>query len=186
MREQSILFNFSEKKSSKEAFKHLFESQYQPLCSFAIHYIKERHIAEDLVQDAFIVFWERRRNFDNLLVIKAFLYNTVKNRCLNHLKHDQVMRKHESQIILTFETEHNNNHPVIEEETFNSLYNEIKNLPKSAQQIMLLALNGLKNPEIADELGISVNTVKTQKKLAYSKIKNNLSPLHQLFLLVLW
>ncbi len=39
---------------------------------------------------------------------------------------------------------------------------------------MLLALNGLKNQEIADELKVSINTVKTQKKIAYSKLKENL------------
>ena len=64
---------------------------------------------------------------------------------------------------------------MIEEETFNLLYNEIKSLPAASQQIMLLALNGLKNQEIADELDISLNTVKTQKKIAYSKLKQRMS-----------
>ena len=62
---------------------------------------------------------------------------------------------------------------MISEEVFNSLYTEIKNLPDSAQRIILLALNGLKNQEIA----ISVNTVKSQKKIAYATLKEKLSPL---------
>ena len=74
---------------------------------------------------------------------------------------------------------------VIEEEVFNSLHNIIKDLPKSSREIMLLALNGLKNQEIADELGISVNTVKTQKKIGYSKVKDKLEPMLQLVLLIL-
>ena len=57
------------------------------------------------------------------------------------------------------------------------LYKEIKDLPRASQKVMLLALNGLKNPEIAAELGISINTVKTQKKIAYAKLKNSISPL---------
>jgi RNA polymerase sigma-70 factor (ECF subfamily) len=65
---------------------------------------------------------------------------------------------------------------VIEEETFNLLLAEIKNLPESAREIMILALNGLRNQEIADELNISINTVKTQKKIAYSKLKQKLEP----------
>jgi RNA polymerase sigma-70 factor (ECF subfamily) len=53
---------------------------------------------------------------------------------------------------------------------------EIKLLPEASREIMILALNGLKNQEIADELNISINTVKTQKKIAYSKLKQKLEP----------
>ena len=42
---------------------------------------------------------------------------------------------------------------------------------------MILALRGLKNREIAEELGISENTVKTQKKIAYARLKEKLSPM---------
>ena len=72
---------------------------------------------------------------------------------------------------------------VIEEEVFNQLTTEIRNLPKSSQEIMILVLNGLTNPEIADELNISVNTVKTQKKIAYSKLKHKLGPVFKVILL---
>ena len=65
---------------------------------------------------------------------------------------------------------------MVREETFNLLYQEINALPASAQKIMLLALKGLKNKEIAEKLSISENTVKTQKKIAYAKIKENIGP----------
>ena len=58
-------------------------------------------------------------------------------------------------------------------------------LPDSAQEIMILALNGMKNQEIADELNISINTVKTQKKIAYSKLKQKLEPRFETVLLSL-
>ena len=76
---------------------------------------------------------------------------------------------------------------MIEEETFNQLVAEIKQLPEAAREIMILALNGLKNQEIADELNISINSVKTQKKIAYSKLKQKLEPsLTPLLLSLLW
>ena len=54
-------------------------------------------------------------------------------------------------------------------------------------EIMILALNGLKNQEIADELNISINTVKTQKKIAYSKLKQKLEPrLAPILLSLVW
>ena len=86
-----------------------------------------------------------------------------------------VRQKHEEQLIHELESTELFNQQVIEEDTFNLLYREIEKLPKSAKKIMLLALKGLKNKEIAETLGISENTVKTQKKIAYSKLKDKLS-----------
>lgn len=86
-----------------------------------------------------------------------------------------VRQKHEEQLIHELESTELFNQQVIEEDTFNLLYREIEKLPKSAKKIMLLALKGLKNKEIAETLAISENTVKTQKKIAYSKLKDKLS-----------
>lgn len=130
---------------------------------------------EDLVQDCFIHFWENKSNFDQLATIKSFLYTSVRNKCLNQIKHENVKQKHEGQIAYELHSEHSFKNHIIEEETFNLLHAEIQNLPDAAKNIMLLALNGLKNPEIAEELNVSVNTVKTQKKIAYAKLKDKLS-----------
>ena len=72
---------------------------------------------------------------------------------------------------------------MIIEESFNQLYQEIKGLPEASRKIMLLALKGLKNREIGEKLGISENTVKTQKKIAYAKLKDKLNPVLNLILL---
>ena len=87
-----------------------------------------------------------------------------------------VRHKHEAILIYELESDQFLANQVIEEESFNQLYVEINHFPESARKIMLLALKGLKNKEIANELGISENTVKTQKKIAYSKLKKKLSP----------
>jgi RNA polymerase sigma-70 factor (ECF subfamily) len=129
-----------------------------------------------MVQDVFISFWEKRQDFDHINAVKAFLYTSVRNKCLNQLKHQLVIQKNEKELIRELESEQFFASHIIEEEVFNRLTAEIRNLPKSSQEIMLLALNGLTNPEIADELNISVNTVKTQKKIAYSKLKHKLGP----------
>ncbi len=128
------------------------------------------------MQEVFISFWEKRKDFDHVQTVKSFLYTAVRNRCLNHIKHEQVKKKHESNLIYELESESEFRGQLIQEEVFNQLFQEIKNLPGSSAKIMLLVLNGLKNQEIADELNISINTVKTQKKIAYSKIKDRLGP----------
>ena len=165
------------RKGNKEAFKQVFDTYFNALCSFGNKYISDRSAVEDMVQDVFISFWEKRQDFDDINAVKAFLYTSVRNKCLNLLKHQLVIQKNEKDLIRELESEQFFANHIIEEEVFNQLATEIRKLPKSAQEIMLLALNGLTNPEIADELNISVNTVKTQKKIAYSKLKHKLGPM---------
>jgi len=156
---------------SKNVFRELFDLHFNALCGFGRKYVQNDSV-EDIVQDAFITFWHKKKDFNNLNAAKSYLYTTVRNKCLNAIRDEMVRQKHNQENGQS-EAQFENN--VIEEETFNQLYNEIKSLPAASQQIMLLALNGLKNQEIADELDISLNTVKTQKKIAYSKLKQRMS-----------
>ena len=173
------------KRGDKGAFREVFDHYFNPLAAFGYKYVKDQYAVEDMVQEVFISFWEQGANFDHINAVKSFLYTSVRNKCLNHIKHEAVVKKHEGSLIQQLESDQYFESHVIEEETFNSLLSEIRNLPASAQQIMLLALNGLKNPEIAEELNVSVNTVKTQKKIAYAKLKNSLGPVLHMFVLIL-
>jgi len=160
---------------NRSTFETHFDTFFRPLCAFGYRFIADAETIQDLVQSVFISFWDQRGNFENEKAVKSFLYTSVKNKCLNHLKHLSVRQKHEEQLIYELESTELFNQQVIEEDTFNLLYQEIEKLPQSAKKIMLLALKGLKNKEIAETLGISENTVKTQKKIAYSKLKDKLS-----------
>lgn len=161
----------------KKAFNKVFDQYFNALCAFSYKYIPDRSETEDIVQDVFVAFWEHKKDFDHINSIKAFLYTSARNKCLNHLKHQIVLQKHQSALIYELESEQFFTRHVIEEDAFNRLYSEIRNLPLSSQNIMLLALKGLKNREIAAELNISENTVKTQKKIAYAKLKDKLDPI---------
>ena len=161
-------------RGKKSAFRDLFDHYFSALAAFGYKYVPDTSIVEDFVQEAFIACWEKREDFDHINALKSFLYTSVRNKCLNHLKHQAVQKKHENSLVYELESDHQFANHVIEEETFNLLHAEIRDLPPSAQEIMMLALNGLKNQEIADELDISLNTVKTQKKIAYSKLKDRL------------
>ena len=163
-------------KFNKKEFQKIYDLQFNPLCAFALKYIQNIEAVEDIVQEAFISLWEKRKDFNEIFSIKSFLYTSIRNKCLNQIKHKKVVQKHEELLIYQLESEQLFTQHVIEEETFNRLYQEIHHLPDASKEIMLLALNGLKNPEIAEELNISVNTVKTQKKIAYSKLKLKLIP----------
>jgi RNA polymerase sigma-70 factor (ECF subfamily) len=169
----------------KTAFGQTFDLYFNALCAFSYKYIPDRSDVEDIIQEVFIAFWKHNKDFNSINAVKAFLYTSARNKCLNYLKHLDVRKKHQSALIYELESEQFFKNHVIEEEAFNQLYSEIAKLPESAQKIMILALKGLKNQEIADELNISVNTVKTQKKIAYAKLKDNLNPVAWVILLTL-
>lgn len=65
---------------------------------------------------------------------------------------------------------------IIEEEVFGSMYDAIYKLPEQTRKIVLLTLEGVSNPKIAEQLKISVNTLKTLKKRAYQYLRNELGP----------
>jgi RNA polymerase sigma-70 factor (ECF subfamily) len=173
------------RRGDKKAFRALFDLYFNALAAFGYKYVQDSHAVEDMVQEAFVSFWEGRDQFEHLIAVKSFLYTSVRNKCLNHVKHQAVRRKHEDSLLYNLESDQYFESHVIEEETFNQLFSEIRNLPASSREIMLLALNGLKNQEIADELQISINTVKTQKKIAYAKIKDAMGPIANVILILL-
>ncbi|MFY0688310.1 MAG: RNA polymerase sigma-70 factor [Cyclobacteriaceae bacterium] len=160
----------------KGDFQKIFQAYFKPLCSFACQYL-DPNDSQDLVQEAFISFWEKKENFEHINAIKAFLYTTTRNKCLNFLKHETVKSKHESSLIYELESEQYFNQHVIEEDVIGRLHREIAALPEASQNVMLLALQGLKVSEIANQLSVSENTVKTQKKIAYAKLKDKLGPI---------
>ena len=85
------------KKGNREAFQTVFNSYYDVLCLFAMNYLQEAMDAEDVVQETFIAMWNTRQNFSSDSHVKSFLYLTVKNKCLNLLKHQKVREKYVSQ-----------------------------------------------------------------------------------------
>lgn len=174
------------KLGDKRAFKDLFESLFNPLVAFGYKYVQDQDVLEDMVQEAFVSLWENKENFNEMAALKSYLYNSVRNKCLNHLKHEKVKNKHEGALIYQLESDQYFSAHVIEEETFDRLLAEIRMLPAAAQEIMVLAMNGMKNPEIAKELNISINTVKTQKKISYAKLKDKLDGVMSILLFILF
>lgn len=172
------------KRGDRKAFRQVFDHFFNALAAFGYKYVNDVEVAEDMAQEAFISFWESRESFEHIAAVKSFLYTSVRNKCLNFLKHENVKKKHEPGLKYLLESDQYFANHVIEEEVFNELFVQIRDLPKALQEIMLLALNGLKNAEIAEELGISINTVKTQKKIGYAKIKDKLDPLIRMILLI--
>ena len=157
--------------------EEVFKEYYTQLSYFAFQFVNDKAVAEDLVQDAFVSYWNCARQVsDHPKAIKDFLYTAVRNSSLNHLKHRKVQEKYfrlrndqsfEDQKVLD---------SIIKAETMANLYLAVMKLPEGSRRVFLLAyFEGLSNPEIAEQLDISINTVRNHKQNGLKILKSQLS-----------
>ncbi|WP_372793418.1 RNA polymerase sigma-70 factor [Lutibacter sp.] len=160
-------------KLTLKEYKSLFDKLYTSLCLFANSYLKNLEVSKDIVQEVFIKIWEDKIEFQNENTIKSYLYTSVKNKSLDYLKSKYVKTTEHFSIseMEKLETEPFFLREMVILETSSIIENAINTLPNKCAQIIKLSIKDFTNAEIAEELGISVNTVKTQKKIGYKRLK---------------
>lgn len=169
------------KKSDEKAFNTLFEILWKPMYSYACSIIMNESIAQDIVQDIWIDFWQRRHELD-IKFLKAYLYKAIRYSCYNHLR-NQKFNKIQLEVAhsISIESEVEKKHDVIELTTrINSV---ISNLPKRCQIIFRLSrVNNIENKEIAKKLDISQRSVENQISLALRELRKELAVAKSFFL----
>ncbi len=143
----------------------VFKEYYGRLSYFAFQFVNDKSIAEDLVQDAFLAYWAHKSSVsDHPQAIKDFLYRAVRNAALNLLKRKKVQERYFFlRNVEQFENE-KVLETIIQAEAMANLHQAVSQLPESCKNVFLLAyFQGLSNPEIAQELNISINTVRNHK-----------------------
>ena len=164
-------------RGDQEAFRVIFGRHYRALCFFATSVVTDAQEAEDIVQDVFSRFWDKRADFPTTSAVKAFLYISTKNACLNHLKSKERRSEREKAFSYLHESDDPGAFDTIlaETEIIRELYREIENLPAQCRRVFTLSyLEGRKNEEIALAMGVSYNTVRTQKLRALKLIRSAL------------
>lgn len=159
--------------------KELFEQYYVSLVLFAKMYVVDEDVAKDVVQDVFYVLVEKREKFTTIANLKVYLYSAVKNRCLKHIRHEEVKERYGKYVLLNENDETVYQERILEEEVFALLNQAIQELPAQCKKVFLLTLEGKSNPEIAQLLNVSIETVKSHKKtgkrILYGKLKDIVS-----------
>lgn len=146
----------------RKAYMSLYDRYYADLVFFASCYIKDKDSAKDIVQDVFIKLYEKSGEININQSLKAYLFQSVKNRCINFLRSLKVKDSHsvalmESHICAnTLEYEDDS-------QLIRQMMDCIESLPSKKKEIILLRLTGkYKFREIAEMLGISENNAKVQ------------------------
>lgn len=166
-----------------DAFKFLFEKYYAALCAFATGYVEDSDSAEDIVQDVFFKLYTDKVLFDSVVALKSYLYTAVKNQSLNYLKHQRikqeyiVSREEKEQTTFFFNR-------IVEQELVMLVTEAMTELPEQTRKVMELVMEGKENPEIAEELGVTIDSVKSHKKRGRQFLKSRLGEMMSLLILL--
>ena len=148
----------------------LFRLYYRPLCVYALHYLKDKDLIEDLVQEAFTAYWMKQAASDGIDSPRAYLYTAVRNRCI-----DAIRRQRQDVSLDSLENEIlpvEDDVAISDEEAADNslrearIWSAIDRLPAKRRRIFLMSYS-----EIAQSLGLSENTVRNQISKALEAIR---------------
>lgn len=161
----------------ESGLKAVFDKYYISLCVFAGKYIGEHEPAEDIVQSLFVKFWEEGSLMDVKSSLRSYLFFSVRNACVNYLEKQRRSRKelesYKTEIEFHIAAEELPDPVVLER-----LEKHIENLPERCRlAFQLVVFKSFSYKQAADELNISVNTVKTQLSRAMRQLREKMSVL---------
>ncbi len=152
-------------------FEALFRLHYPFLCTTAFQVVADEDVAKDIVQDFFLWCWDKRATMRVMQDFKSYAVRAVRNACLNYLKKNGKTVAGDPASLAADAAQPEDDHE-LEEIRNAALWAAISRLPDQRQRIFLLSnRDGLRYQDVATQLNISVNTVKTQIKLAYQYLR---------------
>ncbi len=156
-------------------YNTLFNELYTPLCRFAMKFVTNKDVAEDIVQDLFVYLWENWERLSGSPAIKSYAYTAIKNRALNYLKKEFLKERAEDPLeLLSDNQEHKLPNPqeLIENKELEAIIERaLESLPAKCRTVFTLKRFGdLNNKEVAEQLNISIKTVENQMTIALRKL----------------
>ncbi len=171
-------------------FEKTYKLYYPKMVAFAKNYISAREDVENIVQDVFVVLWKKKDELELSCMLTTYLFTLVRNKCLNFLRHKLIEEEYNLQMkeevgFKLYALESLEYTYYSEDELQEAVQRALSKLPERCREVFVKSrIDGLKYKEIAEELGISVNTVENQIVTALKKLRIELKdylPLLTLF-----
>lgn len=161
---------------TEQVFKKVFENEYQNLCRYALTYLGDEQMAEDVVQNTFIRIWEKKKELLNNDQIKYYLVTAVRNNCISELRKNKTTKITEYTTLNDTEPEPFFSKMLQQEmdsERKEKIVNALDRLPPRCREVFLLVkLHSMSYKQAAETLDISIKTVENQMGKAISIFKN--------------
>ncbi|MXV13771.1 RNA polymerase sigma-70 factor [Hufsiella ginkgonis] len=164
------------KKNFTEVYRHLWDTYYPTLLSFAESHLKSTELAEEVVSDILFQIWNKKEDIGKIEHMRIYLFTSVRNRCYRELskrkKEQDVLRFTEEPIeALSTEVAIDPESTMLTGELAKIIAEVVENLPPRCQLIYkLIREQGYRNKDVAVQLGISINTIDVQLAIAVKKI----------------
>jgi RNA polymerase sigma-70 factor, ECF subfamily len=152
----------------KASFERVFKYFYHRLYVFINEYVHDSEVAKNILQDVFLILWEKKSILLDDTNLNAWLYTVAKNKALKYLRHEKYIKNH-VELSLQSQNENTLNASALDKlDTSEFAFREIDKIikhtlgtmPENVQEIFKLSrFENLKNREIAEKLNISEKTV---------------------------
>lgn len=171
------------KDGNEKVFEQIVKSYWPRLYAFANIYVINKEAAKEIVQDTFLVLWSQRKYLEDNTCLITYLMVVGRNKCLNYLKSlqlhtipiDDLNEYTVYQRSNVYVLEDDSLEILITKELAQAIATSLEKLPAQTKEIFILSrYNGLKNKEIADQLGISTKSVEYHIKNALKQLKSDL------------
>lgn len=164
------------KEDSKDAFVQIYDTYWQSLFNHAYKRLPEREIVQELIQDLFTEFWQKRKSLTIHSSLPAYLHQSLKYKVLNHIKAEMVRERYMDYVQNQTTQDCNEVEKVL---FFNELHKALKKeiallSPQSQLVYQLKQEKGLSYKEISQHLKISVSTVEKHMIKALKTLRENL------------
>ncbi|MFR6542156.1 MAG: sigma-70 family RNA polymerase sigma factor [Butyricimonas virosa] len=158
----------------EKIFTIVFDKNYEALCLYAVRFVEDFLEAEDIVQEVFVRFWEMYSKRLTMTNARPLLYRMIRNMCV-----DRVREKRSPQVDVEMVSDRLAYYfqPESEEDSkIDLLMEAVRNLPEKCQQVLVaICFNEKKYKEVAVEMQVSINTVKTQLARALKLLRERLN-----------
>ena len=163
-------------------FVGLYKTYYQPLCRFAKKIVDQDDEVDDIVSDFFVTLWEKRDTIHIKEKLSSYLYQSIRNICVNYLKHIKVKRKHSELTLSMLDNDdwlstYDKDDPLslmILQEIEREIEKAILGLPDQCRMIFEMWSEESEYQEIAEKLNTSLNVVRVQINHARRRLRNSI------------
>lgn len=162
---------------SDKAFEYIFKKYVLTLSKIAIQKIDDKEAAEEIVHDAFMHLYQKKKDLPVIKSIPAFLYVIIKRNLLDLYRHKEVIAKYQRyqqyQLIQNQQCAINAGETIYEtKELEKQLEEEINKIPEKSRAVFIMRRESeMSNREIAKQMNISENTVEQHMRKAIKRLK---------------